>query len=196
MASLTEREKKALLTLLKEFDKYYNAHSMSKVLGISHAGTQKLLKRLLNENLLVSKTIGKSIVYKLKLEDDYVSKLLIFLLADEATRFERWKDEFEGLSKEGRIVMIYGSAIKDYKTAHDIDIMLVIKKGESEEVHKALEEKKQILPKRIHAIKLTKQDLLDNIKKKNKTTLDIIKNAIILSGQETYVELIKNFTIF
>jgi hypothetical protein len=88
--------------------------------------------------------------------------------------------------------MIYGSAIKNYSQAKDIDIMIVIKKNEVEEVNKILRKKEDILPKKLHAIKLTHQDLLENIKKKDKAIVDIVKNAIILYGQNEYVEIMKN----
>jgi len=192
MVLLTEKEREAALILLKEFTKYYNANSISKVLGITHVGAQKILKRLLNENLLISERIGKSIVYKLKLDDDYVKKLLIFLLADEANHFKRWKEEFSELFNEGRIIIIYGSALRNYNSANDIDIMIVINKNEHNEVNKFLNKKQTILPKKLHAIKLTSEELLENIK--NKAMIDIITNGIVLYGQEEYIEVINNAT--
>ena len=77
MISLTQKERETLLILFKDFTTFYNANSISKILGISHVGAQKIFKRLLNENLLTDKKIGKSITYKLRLEDDYVRKLII-----------------------------------------------------------------------------------------------------------------------
>lgn len=194
MVSLTKKEREALLILFKDFATFYNANRISKILSISHVGAQKIFKRLLKENLLESKKIGKSIIYKLKFDDDYVNKLIAFLLADEANNFKRWKEEFEALFKKGRIIMMYGSAIKDYEKARDIDIMLIIKKEDIKEVNNILKEKEKILPKHLHAIKLTHKDLLENLKKKNKAIIDIVKNAIIIYGQNKYVEIIKNVT--
>ncbi len=196
MVNLTQKEKQALLILFKEFTNYYNANSISKVLGISRIGAMKILKRLLNNDLLIDKKIGKSIVYKVKLDDDYVRKLIAFLLADEANNFKRWKEEFKELFKKDRIIMLYGSIIKDYSKANDIDIMLVIKKSEYKEVAKIIGKKQNILPKKIHSIELTTDDLLQNIKQKKKEVIDIVKNAIILHGQDKYVEIMKNVTSF
>ncbi len=155
----------------------------------------KMLKKLLNENLLISKKIGKSTIYKLRLEDDYVRKLLAFLLADEANNFKRWKEEFRKLFKGDRIIMIYGSAIRNYAKASDIDIMLVIKKSEYKDVKKVIEKRQKILPKKIHSIELTSADLLQNIKEGKKPIIDIVQTAIILYGQDEYVDLLKNVTI-
>lgn len=196
MISITKKERETLLILFKDFTSFYNANSISKVLNISHVGAQKIFKRLTNENLVVSKRIGKSIIYKLNLSDHYTIQLLTFLLVDEANNFKRWKEEFKELFKNDRIVMIFGSAVKDYSHAHDIDIMLVIENKEIKEVNNILKKKEQILPKKLHAIKLTHQDLLNNINKKEKAIVEIVKNAIILYGQDKYVEVIKNVASF
>src|SRR3989339_2119066 len=118
MISLTKNEREALIILVKDFTDYYNANSISKVLKISHVGAQKIFKRLLQENLVISKTIGKSIIYKLNFNDNYVSQIVTFLLADEANNFKRWKEEFKELFKQNRVIMLFGSTVKDYAHAH------------------------------------------------------------------------------
>jgi len=196
MISLTQKERKALLILFKEFTIFYNANSISKVLDMSHVGAQKIFKRLYNNNIVVYQKIGKSIIYKLKIDDDYARKLVAFLLVDEANNFKRWKEEFKDLFKEDRIVMLYGSTIKNYKDAKDIDIMIVMNEKDVKEVNKILNEKQKLLPKKLHTIKLTPNDFLKNLKNKNKAIIDIVKNAVILYGQDKYVEIMKNVTSF
>jgi len=197
MSAATISERETLLILFKDFAAYYNANSISKVLKISHVGAQKIFKRLLKENLVKSQKIGKSIIYKLKLEDDYVCKLASFLLADEAnSKFKRWKEEFKALSKEGRIVMLFGSVTKNYAVARDIDIITVVDKKGYKEVKKILNEKQELLPKALHSIEMTEKDLIANIKTRKGQIMGIIKNSIILYGQDKYVEIIKNFPNF
>ncbi|MEK6922716.1 MAG: nucleotidyltransferase domain-containing protein [Nanoarchaeota archaeon] len=191
---LTQKEKEALLLLFKDFTSYYNANYISKTLGISRVGAMKMLKKLLKKNILIDKQIGKATIYKLRLNDDYIKKLIAFLLADEANKFKKWKEEFKELFKKDRIILLYGSVIKNYSKANDIDIMMVIKKSEYGEISKIIKEKQKILPKRIHSIELTVNDFLNNIKQKKKAIIDIIKNAIILYGEYKYVEIIKNVT--
>ncbi|HLC47427.1 MAG TPA: hypothetical protein VJI75_06925 [Candidatus Nanoarchaeia archaeon] len=196
MRSLTKKEREIVLTLFKDYTTFYNANSISKILDISHVGAQKVFKRLLQENLVISNTIGKSITYKLNFKDTYVSQLIAFLLVDEANNFKRWKEEFKELFKKDRIVLIFGSAIKDYAHANDIDLMIVLENEGINEVNKIMRKKEEILPKRLHAIKLTHNDLIDNLIKKNKAMVDITKNAIILYGQDRYVEILRNVTSF
>jgi predicted nucleotidyltransferase len=196
MISLTENEKKILLIVFRDFTSYYNANTISKTIKISRIGAMKIFKKLLKENILHSKKIGKSIIYKPNLSDDYVKKLISFLLADEANNSRRWKEEFKGIFEGDRIVLLFGSAIRNYDAAHDIDLMVVLKKEDASKVNKILNEKNKILPKKLHKINLTAQDLSDNLKKRDKVVLDIIKNSVVLYGQDKFVEIIQNVTSF
>ncbi len=192
MRSLTKNEKKALLALLKDYTTYHNSLTLSKVLKISHAGTYKLLKNL--DSLTQKKTIGKAIIHKPRLDDPLNRKLFSFLLAEEASR--RWQDEFGKIFKNGRIILIFGSAIKSYMDAKDIDIMVVLEKEDTEEVRRTIRSIEKLLPKKVHDILLTKQDLKDNLKKKENAFADIIRNAIVLYGEDDYLEAIKGVTGF
>jgi len=195
MVSLTQKGRETLLILFKDFSSFYNANSISKILKISHVGAQKIFKRLLKEDLVISKKIGKSIIYKLNFDNNYVNQLIIFLLADEANNFKRWKEEFKELFKKNRIIMMFGSAIKNYAQARDIDILVVIEESDVKEVNKVLKKKEEILPKKLHSIKLTHQDLLRNLKNKDKAMIDIVKNAIIVYGQDKYMKILRSLAI-
>ena len=194
MISLTEKERMALLILFKDFSAYHNSNTLGEALGISRVGAMKLLKRLEKESLVVSQPIGKAVVYKPKLENDYACELISFLLADEANRFKRWKEEFKGLFKKGRMVMIFGSAIRNYEKANDIDILIATSVNDMRDINAALREKSGILPKRLHAIKLTVNELEANVKRKEAAVIEIIRTDIILYGQDEYVEVLKNVT--
>src|SRR3989338_11682292 len=146
MITLTKKERETVLILFKDYTIFYNANSISKVLSISHVGAQKIFKRLLKENIVVSKAIGKSIIYKLNFNDNYVNQLVAFLLADEANKFKRWKEEFKDLFKKDRIVMIFGSAIRNYEKANDIDILIATAANDIHDINSALREKAGILP--------------------------------------------------
>mgnify|MGYP001593281830 CR=1 FL=1 len=197
MISLTEKERETLLILFKDFTGYYNANSISKVLRISHVGAQKIFKRLQKENLIIGRQIGKSIIYKLNMGDDYACRLIAFLLLDEAnSKFKRWLEEFRELFKKDRMVILFGSTLKNYAAANDIDVMIVIDKKDYKEVKNVLDKKRQILPKKIHSIELTEEDLKKNIKKMHEPIVDAIKNGIVLCGHEKYVEVIKNAASF
>lgn len=196
MIELTKKEQEALLIIYKDVANFYNANSLSKEIMITQVGTMKLLKRFEKNNILLSKRIGKSIVYKINIEEEFVQKLIAFALINEASKYQRWKDEFKSLYKKDRILLFYGSASRNYSNAKDIDIFIVINKKDFHEVSEKLEKIQSILPKKLHAIKATKEDLVKNIKENNKSMIEILKTAIVLYGYDKYMEVVNGFASF
>ncbi|MAF37026.1 hypothetical protein CL622_07975 [archaeon] len=194
MATLTQKEIEAILTLLKDFTNYYNAHQLSKHLKISHAGAQKLCKRLEKENLLLAKKIGRSIIYKINIKDEYTQALLTFLLIDEANEFKRWREEFRSFFKDGRIIVFFGSAVKNYERASDIDLMLILPNKRTPTLDKNIKEKQKILPKQLHTIKLTTEEFISNARKHQEAVINVIRNGIVIHGQKEYVEALNHVT--
>ena len=196
MIELTKKEQEALLIIYKSLANFYNANSLSKELEITQVGAMKLLKRFEKNNILLSKKIGKSIIYKINIEEEFAQKLIAFALINESGKHQRWKDEFKALQKKGRILLFYGSASRNYSDAKDIDIFIVIDKKDFNEASKELEKIQKILPKKLHAIKATKEDLIKNIKENNKSMIEILKTAIVLYGYDDYMEAVNGFTSF
>jgi predicted nucleotidyltransferase len=194
MTSLTQKEREILLVLFKDFTSFYNANSISKIVNISHVGAQKIFKKLFKEELVLSKKVGKSIIYKINNKNDYANQLISFLLADEANKFKRWKEEFRELFEKNRIVILYGSAVKNYSSAKDIDIMIITNEKDFKEINKILRKKEGTLPKKIHSFKLSPKDILSNIK--DKIIINIIKNGVVLFGQDKYVGVLNDVTSF
>lgn len=192
MTNQTKNEKRALIILFKDINNYHNANSLSKELGISRVGCMKLLKKLYAQGLVTTKTIGKATAYKPNLENDFVIDLITFILSEEVNSFRRWKEEFKELSNGERIVLLYGSTIKDYSKARDIDIMIIREPKDSGNINKIIINKQHLLPKKIHLIELTEKEFISNVRKKQPAMIDIVKNAIILYGQSKYARLLKN----
>ena len=64
-----KHREKIIRTLFKNFFAEYNSRSLSKAIGITHAGTFKILKKLEKENIVKSRKIGKAVVYSLNMEN-------------------------------------------------------------------------------------------------------------------------------
>lgn len=196
MIELTKKEQEALLFIYKDITNFYNANSLSKEVEITQVGTMKILKRFEKSGILVSKKIGKSFVYKVNIEEEFVEKLIAFALINEASKFQRWKDEFKQLHKKGRVLLFYGSASRNYPQAKDIDVFLILDKKDIREVNKEIEKIQGVLPKKLHVIKATKEDLIKNIKDNNKSMIEIIKTSIVLYGYDEYMEVVNGFASF
>ncbi len=195
MVNIAKKEKEILLCLFKDLANYHNASSLAKEVKISRVGAYKALKRLSISGLLKSRKLGKSLFYSLRLEDDFVKKTLELLLMEEVRKkARRWLAEFEELSKETEILILFGSILRAETKAHDVDLLIVLKLENNKKVNKQLEKKNEISLKKIHPLKQTSEDLIKNIKKPDKVILSAIKTGIVLYGQEKLVELIKDVT--
>ena len=59
------KEQMIIKFLFKDLLVIYNSRSISKVIGITHAGAFKILKRLEKRGIVTAQPIGKAITYKL-----------------------------------------------------------------------------------------------------------------------------------
>ena len=193
MAALTHKESEIILHIFKNYRREYNANSLSKEIRITARGALKIVKKLEEKGILIGKKMGKAIFYKLNLEDNYSIKLIETLLISEAReKALRWLHEFQEIYRDAQIIIIFGSAIKSYKEARDIDILFVIDKKNYNKINSFAEQKNKILLKPIHAIVQTINDLQTNLKKKNPAIINAIKSGYVLHGYDKLIGVIKN----
>lgn len=197
MKTPTGNENEALLLIFKDFSNDYNANSISKKLNITPRGALKILNNLYSENILTRRKLGKAIFYKVNFEDNYAKKLIETLLMKESReKAPRWLSEFEGLFDMTQILLIYGSAIRAYEKARDIDLLIVIKKSKYKEASKFVDEKNNILLKPIHPLIMSLSDLEKNLKNKNPAMINAMREGYVLNGQDKIIGVIKNVTSF
>ena len=197
MKTPTNKESEALLLIFADFSSDYNANSISKKLNITPRGALKILNNLYSEKTLVRRKLGKAIFYKVNFEDNYAKKLIETLLIKESReKVPRWLSEFEELSKIAQVVLIYGSTVRNYEKARDIDLLLIIKKDKYREISKLIDEKNSILIKPVHPLIMTLSDLEKNLKNKNPAMINAIRDGYVLCGHDKMIEAVKNVTSF
>lgn len=193
MVALTNKDSEIILHIFKNFSREYNANSLSKEIEITSRGALKILKKLEGKGILIGRKMGKAIFYKPNLGDDYSIKLIETLLISEARdKASRWLHEFQEAYKSTEIVIIFGSAIRNYKDANDIDILFVLDKKHYNKINSFIEQKNKILLKPIHAIMQTTNDLQTNLEKRNSIVISAIKSGYVLCGYDKLIEVIKN----
>lgn len=182
-----------LLRLFKDFNSDYNANSISRLVGITPRGALKILKNLKKNNLLISRQLGRAVFYKINFNDEYAVKLISILLMNESReKASRWLSEFGELFWHIDIAIIFGSVIRDPKTANDIDLLVVFKKEKYETVSQIIDKRRAISTKAIHVVKQSRKDLVKNLKKKDGVLLNIIKKGYVLYGYEELVGVMKD----
>jgi len=177
-------EQKIIKTLFKEFNTPYNSRSISKQIGITHAGAFKILKKLEKEEVVKAQTIGKSIIYAINFDNPIANKKIELALVLEAQNYKHWLYEFKKLEDLTEFVMLFGSILNDEKKARDIDLLILSKKENHDKIRKFIKERNEVNSKKIHLLLQTTEDFKKDVRGKNKPIIEIIKTGVVLYGQE------------
>lgn len=193
MRDITSNEMAFVLTIFKSPETQYNANSIAKLIGISRMGALKIAKRLEKENIIISKELGKAKYYWLNFSNDYVKQYVRFLLkreAEHAHPYVRvWADEVKKL-KSADAAILFGSVLRKYKEARDIDVVLITDKKRFSKLKKEIGEIDELNVKRLHPIYQTKEDFIKNIKKSDKALLSAMK-GIVVFGENMIIDLLQ-----
>ena len=190
---ITEKEMQFILTLFKNFETEYNAHSIASVLNMSSMGALKIAKRLEKEHIITSRQLGKAIFYKVNFSHEYTRQYLLFLLKREAEHthpyIKRWITEIQKI-KSADAALLFGSVLHKQKEANDIDILFMTDNKRFPALKKEIEVINLLNSKKIHPIYQTENDFISNIKKRDKVVLNALK-GIIAFGEETIIDVIQ-----
>ena len=187
------KEQKILKILFKEPYENYNSRSISKKVGISHVGAFKILKKLEERKIVLSKKIGRANIYSLNLNNLMTLREVDMLLTLESQNYNRWLEDLKELGKNADFLILFGSIIRNEKEARDVDILIISKKNNLQQLKKLIEEKNSIASKKIHALFQIKEDFFKDLKNKNKVILEILNTGIVLFGQENLTKYMKEF---
>lgn len=196
MAMLKRSEEDILRILLKDISKKQNITSLSEEIKIKRPGTWKALKKLELKNLINLTPFGKgkTSVYEITLnwENPLVEKTLAAILTEDTLKQEKWRYNFKELEYQVEFLILFGSILHSPKKANDIDILNVLNKGKFEKIDKILKRIQVTQNKKIHAIDITKKELKEELRDKNKAYLDAFKRGVVLFGQENFIKFIKD----
>ncbi len=150
----------------------------------------KILKRLEQENIVKPYKIGKAITYKVNVGDPYAHKYLSLIMLREAQcanpQVKRWINEIKKI-KNADVAMLFGSVLEN-ANPNDIDLLLITDQKRFAKLRQEIKELNKINIKKIHPLYQTYNDIIKNIKKRDKPVLGAIKGIVIL-GEEKFLEI-------
>lgn len=188
MEKLTN-EQKILKILFKDYLASYNSRNISKLVGLTHAGAFKILKKLEKREIVKAKTIGKAVIYSLDFENPVCAKEIGMILTVEALNYKRWYEEFKKIKNKAEFAILFGSILRNEKEAKDIDLLVVSQKSNFSLIKEVIEARNKLSNKKVHLILQSiddfKKDLFDN----NKVTIEIIKTGVVLFGQNNLINI-------
>ncbi len=186
------KEQEIIKVLFKDLQNRYNSRSISKIVGMSHVGAFKILKKLEKKEIVKPERMGKAIFYSLNLKNPVARKEVERVLTIEAQDYKRWLEEFKELEDKVEFAILFGSIIKNERVARDIDISIVARQDKFNDIKSVIKERNKFSYKKIHLILQKPEEFKMDIYNKNKVMLEIIKTGVVLFGQDKIRQLICN----
>ena len=196
MVEVTKNEKMALKLIFTDFLTRYNSYNIKDKIGLSNAGSLKLLRNLSKKGLLSSEKIGNAIFYSPDLKNEYLLKLLelIFLDHSNASNFVKgWIYDLQSLAPHTKAIVLFGSILRKGKEAKDVDVCLILKKsGDYHLLQERIKKMNEQNRLKTHLLYLTKKDFEKKLKERDKPLLEMVKSCVVVHGQELFIEVVKN----
>ena len=194
MADITDNGKKALRLIFTDYLADYNSYNLKDKLGLSNAGSLKLLRSLHEKGFLMDRKMGNAIFYKANASNEYVLKLMELILMENESAspyVKGWMVELQAFSQLTDAILLFGSLLKKGKNAHDVDVCFILKDAKD---YQKLQRKIDDLNKKgrlkVHPLYLTKNDLLEKLKQKDPPLIDMVRSCVVVSGGELFVEVV------
>ncbi len=165
MLSLSDNEFAVISFLVRNFSEKLTIRSMAKRLGFSPAGVFNILKKLEENEIVTGEKLGTGLFYKINLDSRIAHHLACIVLV-----IDQKPDDY----------LI--QKIKGFKSAilHKKNLLLITDSISSIQ-----------LPDYNVDIK-TVEEFTDLLRKKDKNSLEIVSEGIVLFGEEVIVLIIKN----
>lgn len=193
MRDITNNEMMLVLGIFKSPKTQYNANSLAQLLGITRMGALKIARKLEQERIISSQKLGQARFYRISMDNGYARQYISFLLKMEAEQahpyLKVWISEIRKI-KSADAAMLFGSVLRKYKDARDIDVMLITDQKRFKKLKKEIEEIDEINTKKMHPMYQTKEDFARNIKNGDKPLLDAVK-GICVFGESLIMELMQ-----
>ncbi|PIN94703.1 hypothetical protein COU53_02345 [Candidatus Pacearchaeota archaeon CG10_big_fil_rev_8_21_14_0_10_30_48] len=188
---MPKNTKKILLYLLKNFE-LNNINQISKKLEISVGSAFKILKKLEEENIVFVVNLGNAKYYKLNLESRETIKFCELLLLEEKRNLKGYakiySDEIENF-KNADLIILFGSILRK-KEFNDIDVLFITKEIKS--VTQFCLDISKTKSKPVVPLIMKREDLINELKIKKDSILDVMRSGVVLKGESIFLEVIKN----
>ena len=196
MVEITENGKMALKLIFTDFLTDYNSYNLRKKIGLSNAGSLKLLRSLHEKNLLLSEKMGNAIFYKPNLNNEYFLKLLELTFLDHSnlSNFVKgWISDLRSFSPITKAIFLYGSVLNKGKEARDIDVCFILKDAKDySKIQAEVDDMNKKSRLKIHPLYLTEKEFEKKLKEKDAPLIDMVRSGVVVHGNELFVEVLKH----
>jgi predicted nucleotidyltransferase len=206
---LTPKVISILRTMHSNVEKWYYTRELAKLAKVSTWVVSKQFSKLVKDGMVQQKSEGREKFYKLNLANPRTKKLCELFETEKREKFYKenrriaWvlEDFTKGVSEfapEVQSMILFGSTARGQATPRsDIDVLVVAPNSEEEEFKKLMDAIDRLAnevsgryPAKLVPIVMMTRDFEQSIKDKKKFASDILKDGIVLFGQERYYYLL------
>ena len=198
-----------LKTMSRDPSKWYYTRELAKLSKVSLGTVSSKFSKLVKEGLVEQKTGGQEKYYKLNLTNSKTRKLCELFendnrekLYSENRRFawvlEDFTKKVSDFAPEVQSIIFFGSGARGQATARsDIDILVLVPNSEEEQFKKLMNSVDKLAgevsgrhPAKLAPIVMMTKDFEKSIRDKKRFAIDVLKDGIVLFGQERYYSLL------
>ena len=170
----------------------FHIRAMAKLIGKSHVSLLPHLKSFEKDKILLSKSVGKSKVYSLNIENNQVREFLSLSekketlnLLNKEFLIKKLNDEFLSLNLNGCLILFGSYANLTYTKESDIDLLYIGEIKENEK--KKIKDFGKAYNKEIHLTSMNLKQFKEQLSKQGTLIKEIVKNHIILYSHDIFV---------
>lgn len=170
--------------------KGYNINQVSRLSGIDVATTYRTLKRMEAENEVLKEKAGNNLLYCPNLRN-----LMAFKYCEMASIARRKRmlskntaiaAELLKLKDAADSLVVFGSVARGEPRPNDVDILLLFSKK------KPITGIQKSMPPRFSPVYMGLKEFSKKIKDGEQLALDIIRDAVVVSGEGRYLEAVRD----
>jgi len=207
--SLTPTVMSILRTMCSQIGKWYYTRELAKHAGVSPWSVSQQFSKLVSEGMIRERTEGRERFYSLELSNAKTRKICEFFeikrredFLNKNRRVAWVSEEFARKSfdfiPEIQSIILYGSVARGEATSRsDVDVLVLVPnyeekkfKGLMGSVDKLASDISGRYPIRILPVVMTMGDFEQSIKDKKRFANDVLKDRIVLFGEERYYYLL------
>jgi hypothetical protein len=166
-------------------------NNIAKECDLAVSGSKWILNNLEKQGIVRHEDIGNMKSFTINFNEKSINFLSLAYSLKLEDKLENRSRELEPLKEIVKIAIVFGSYLNK-KDPNDMDILFVLDKKDYKKFNETLNETRHIVPVKIHDIIQTREDLIQNIKNKDKIVIEALRKGTLLWGNKYLVEVLED----
>jgi predicted nucleotidyltransferase len=193
----------------EDLNKWYYTRELAKLSKVGLGTVSSEFSKLAKEGLVEQKTEGQEKYYKLNLANPRTRKVCELFETDKREKLykenrrlawvlEDFTKRVSEFASEIQSIILFGSAARGQATSRsDVDVLVIAPNSEEERFKKLMDSIDKLAnevsgrhPTKLVPVVMMTKDFEKSIKDQKRFTADVLKDGIVLFGQEKYYHLL------